>query len=341
MAEHSDPVISIIIVNYNGRDCINTCLASVLKSDFSDFEVIFVDNASNDGSVSIAQIFADRDKRVKIIPQTIPLGPAKGRNKGIEAAQGEYLVFLDNDTEVAPSWLSEILKVMKNKKDVGCCQSKLLLSDKKTLDTCGHYMSFLGFPFELGSNELDRGQYDKEIEIFGARSASMCVLRDALIKAGVFDPDYFMHSEETDLCWRIWLAGYKIVYVPGSVVYHNRSGSTTAATRTMQYYEGAKNCTKTVLKNCGLLRLLSMAPLHLASWLTITALLCFKFRFSDAHAIIRGLRWDIEHIRKIYADRKIIQEMRVISDRELFPVMRGNIGIFGFLKKAFRWLSKT
>ncbi|HPT07784.1 MAG TPA: glycosyltransferase family 2 protein [Candidatus Omnitrophota bacterium] len=341
MAEHSDPVISIIIVNHNGMNCITGCLSSVLKSDFRDFEVIFVDNASKDDSIACAQKFADQDTRVRILPQTIPLGPANGRNRGIEAAKGEYIVFLDNDTEVTAPWLTEMLKVLENNKNVGCVQSKLLLPDKKTLDTCGHYMSFLGFPFELGSNEIDHGQYNTEIEIFGARSAAMCVLRDALVKAGVFDSDYFMHSEETDLCWRIWLAGYRIVYVPGSVVYHKRSGSASKAARRMQYYEGAKNCTKTVLKNCGLLRLLYMAPLHLASWLCIAILLCFRFRFNDAYAIIRGLAWDCTHIVRIYSDRKIIQEMRVIPDKELFHIMHGKLGVFGFLIKAFRWLSKT
>jgi len=328
MPDHIEsPSVSIIIVNFNGIKFIESCLESVLNTDYPNFEVVFVDNASSDGSLELVrEKFASKNK-VKIVANKYGLGPAKGRNIGINESRGKYIAFLDNDTEVDKNWLKALVNVLKADDTIGAAQSKILLSDKKTIDTCGHYLSVTGFPYEIGTNEYDSGQYNSLIDIFGARSAAMFIRRDILDNIGYFDPDYFMHGEETDLSWRVWLNNYRVVYVPDSVVYHKKGGSLNTKSRYLIFYEGSKNCTKTLIKNLGLKRLLLILPMHILGWIVVSASLILKRRFNESIAIIRGLFWDLCNIKRILNDRKVIQHKRLSSDSKIMPIIMGNYNI--------------
>lgn len=341
MAGHTDlPLVSVVIVNYNGASFIESCLNSIFSADYPDFEVIFVDNASTDASLALVkEKFSGSG--IKIIENRQSLGPVKGRNIGIKASRGKYVVFLDNDTEVDKNWLKQPVFLLENHRSIGCAQSKLLLSDRKTIDTCGHYLSIFGFPYEIGVGELDSGQYDNVTQIFGARSAAMFVRREALEKAGYFDGDYFMHSEETDLSWRLWLSGYKIILAPESVVYHRRGGSLNNESRYMMFYEGAKNCTKTLIKNLGLKRLLFILPLHIAGWIALYLSVLARRGLRLSSAIIKGLSWDARNIRHILEERKEIQGKRVVSDAKIMRIVLGPYGFLSLLKKGISWMTRT
>jgi hypothetical protein len=338
MAGHfKDPLVSVIIVNRNGAGFIEPCLKSVLDCSYQALEVIFVDNASTDGSLDELKEKFGREPRIKIIANKEGLGPAKGRNIGIRNSSGKYIAFLDNDTVVDPDWLKEPVRLFGSEGRIGAAQSKILLFDRKTIDSLGHFISMIGFPYEIGVGETDRGQYDRQTEIFGARSAAMFIRRDVLDRIGYFDPDYFMHSEETDLSWRVWLQGYRIVFVPGSVVFHKRSGSISASAKRMMLYEGSKNCTKTLIKNLGPARLTATLPLHILAWLAMSFLLLLKGRAGDSKAIIKGLAWVLRNIRRILKERKIIQQGRVNTDSRIASVMTGNLKAADLLRKGLKW----
>ena len=114
-----EPLVSVIIVNRNGIELVEPCVRSVLANNYNNFEVIFVDNASNDGSLELVKRIFAEDLRLKIIENPGSLGPAVGRNVGARHAKGEYLAFLDNDTEVDKNWLIEFLKVLEKDKAIG------------------------------------------------------------------------------------------------------------------------------------------------------------------------------------------------------------------------------
>ena len=336
----SFPFISVVIVNYNGINFIESCLRSVLASNYPDLEIIFVDNASTDGSLDLMRQKFGSEPNIKIIANKVGLGPSKGRNIGIENSKGKYIAFLDNDTEVDKDWLRELVSVLEEDYTIGAAQSKLLLSDRKTIDTCGHYLSITGFPYEIGSGELDSGQYNEIMDIFGARSAAMFIRHSVLDQIGYFDPDYFMHSEETDLSWRVWLKNYRIVFVPTSIVYHKRGGSLNNQARNLMFYEGAKNCTKTLIKNLSPGRLLFMLPMHIFIWLALSTLFIMKGRIADGMAIIKGILWNVSNIKKVSVDRKKVQSNRKIKDKHLFPVIMGNYSFSRLVKKGLSWIGR-
>ena len=193
------------------------CLPSVLEQNYPEFEVILVDNASTDGSVSYVK---NNFENVKIIKNMKNIGFAGGNNVGIRASKGELIVLLNQDTVVDPSWLSQLVRVMTRREDVGICMPKILLFDERdNLNTDGVKINFLGFGWPGGYRKKDKGD-NKVKEIDFASGASMMLRRDVLQKVGLFDKDFFLYHEDSDLGWRIRLSGYNIVCVPTSVVYH-------------------------------------------------------------------------------------------------------------------------
>lgn len=337
----NNPLVSVIIPNYNGVNFLEPCLKSVLDADYPNLEVIFIDNASSDASLELVRQKFSSDSRLKIIVNEIGLGPAKARNIGLRNSRGEYIAFIDNDTEVDKDWLRELVLVFEADKTIGAAQAKLLLSDRETIDSCGHFLSIAGFPYEIGAGEKDSGQYDKQRDIFGAKSAAMFIRADVLKKTGWFDEDYFMHSEETDLCWRVWLNDYRVVYVPQAVVYHKRGGSLNEYSRYLIFYEGSKNCSKTLIKNLGLKKLLLIFPLHLLGWIVICISLFFRGRFNDAKAVMRGLFWVSVNYKHILKDRKAVQAQRLAGDSKIMPAIMGSSDVFGLIKKGVRWAVRT
>lgn len=299
-----------------------------------------IDNASTDGSLESVREKFGSESRLKIITNEKGLGPVKARNIGIKNSKGEYIVFVDNDTEVDKEWLHKLVLALEQDSTIGAAQSKLLLSDKKTIDSCGHHLSITGFVYEVGAGEPDRNQYANTKEILGAKSAAMFIRADLLKKTGYFDEDYFMHSEETDLCWRVWLNNSRIVYVPGSVVYHKRGGSLNKHSQYLVFYEGAKNCTKTLIKNLELKNLSIILPLHILGWIILCILLFARKRFTDAKAVLKGLFWDLRNLKHILEDRKKVQSERLVKDRQIMPVIMGNCTLSGLFKKGMVWVSR-
>jgi hypothetical protein len=254
------PMVSIIILNYNGKDFLNECLNSVLNSNYPNFEIILVDNASTDDSIKLAIEKYGSSPTLKIIKNEGNLGFAKGNNVGTSYAKGKYVLFLNDDTVVEPNWLVELVNVMESDAEIGAAQSKLIsLGDKKTIDSAGDFVDYYGLSFQRGWGEEDKGQYYQIEEIFSARGAAFIVRSKILAEIGAFDADFFFCYEDIDLSWRIRLNGYKVVFVPKSVVYHIGSASVIASSINVFHIE--KNRLLTVLKNMPLTYIAKYNPL--------------------------------------------------------------------------------
>jgi len=220
------PRVSVIILNYNGKQFLETCLTSVFNTEYSNFEVVFVDNGSTDGSIDFVKERFSKNPRLKIIKNEENLGFAEGNNVGVKYAKGDYIVFLNNDTEVDSNWLRELVKVMEFDQTIGAAQSKLLFADTRDkIWGIGEFMDYFGETSTKGWGEKNVEQYTHVEEVFNAIGASMIISRRIFTEVGMFDPAFFIQHEDVDLGWRIWLTGHKIVFTPKSVVYHVGGGT--------------------------------------------------------------------------------------------------------------------
>jgi GT2 family glycosyltransferase len=219
------PLVSVVVPNLNGKAFVGDCLASLERQSFRDFEVILVDNGSTDGSVKY--VTDEFPWLEKIIQNPSNLGFAKACNQGIEASGGEYVALLNNDTETDPSWLSELVRVACENPGAGMFASKTLAFDKRdVIDTAGHLIYPDGLNRGRGRLEIDTGQYDDKVDIFFPSGCAALYRRKMFDEIGFFDEHHFAYGDDTDIGIRGRIAGWKCLFVPGSVVYHRYSMTT-------------------------------------------------------------------------------------------------------------------
>ncbi|MDD4941117.1 MAG: glycosyltransferase family 2 protein [Candidatus Omnitrophica bacterium] len=230
-----EPLVSVIILNYNGKHLLGVCLDSVMAQSYPGLEMIVVDNGSGDAS---AEFVRNNYATVKVLANGSNLGYVKAANQGIRCSAGEFVVVLNNDTRVDPFWVERLVRAARTDHSIGICASKQLnFFNPNIIDSAGIMLLRGGYARDRGRGEADRGQYDTAGEIFGAAGASAFYRRSMLDEIGIFDEDYFAYCEEFDLCFRAQLAGWKCVFVPDALVYH-MSGQTRAARdeRFLVYY---------------------------------------------------------------------------------------------------------
>jgi len=217
------PLVSIIILNWNGKEHLETCLPSVIGQTYEDIETIVVDNGSTDGSIEYVKQNYDT---VKLVCNSTNVGFAEGNNVGIRAASGEYVVVLNNDTEVDKNWISSFVKVAEENPDAGMFACKILsYYDRKQIDCVGHLIYPDGLSRGRGRGEVDEGQYDTIEEVAFPSGCAALYRREMLDQIGLFDGDFFIYVEDSDLGIRGRLAGWKCLYAPDAVVYHKYSAT--------------------------------------------------------------------------------------------------------------------
>ena len=246
---------SVVIANYNGARYLDKCLRSVVNSRLKEkerLEVLVVDDGSEDESVRIIKQWQRKDKRVKLIRLRQNQGPARARNLGVKQAKGKYVVFLDVDTEVSLGAVERLISRLAGDKQIGAVQARL--------DTRGHFLSWWGFPYEIDQPRK---------VIFGGRTAGLGIRREMFKEIGGFDEDYVIYGEDTDLCWRVWLAGNRIELVDEAVVKHKGKSSMSQATKQRLFYEGSKDGLSNILKDADKGMIWWMLGLHSLAWLVV------------------------------------------------------------------------
>ena len=206
----SSPRISVIIVNYNGKELLQKCLESLFKIDYNNFEVILVDNNSTDGSM---EFVIKNHPNVIVVKLDSNKGFAEPNNIGAKIAKGEYLLFLNNDTITTTNFISEMIKVLEKDEKIAICQS-LLLKPDGNIDSSGDFIDKMGIVYN------SKTKTDEIREISSARGACMLMRKKIFDKLTGFDEKFFATFEDVDLGWRTWIAGYKVMLIPSSVVYH-------------------------------------------------------------------------------------------------------------------------
>lgn len=219
-------MISVIIVNYNRKDLLRRCLDSVRGQGFKDIEVIVVDNASSDDSVEMLGTYYPD---IKLIRNTRNLLFCRAYNQGIEAAEGNFILCLNNDVELDKDYLKEVIFAIGLDNKIGMVSGKILRIDKVTIDSTGLFLGRNRKPLERGYNKKDKGQYDEPGYVFGASGACAffrhSMLMDIKDRYGYFDERFGMYYEDLDLCWRAQKKKWKAYYTPKAIAYHMRGGT--------------------------------------------------------------------------------------------------------------------
>lgn len=336
------PLVSIIIPHFNGNEILRRCLESLAAAEYSNREVILVDNASTDGS---AEEVAQRFPEVVLIRNSENLGYAGGCNSGLRYARGEYLVFLNNDTVVEPDWLIHLVQAGESNRRIAACQPKLLsIHDKTMFDyagAAGGEIDIFGYPFCRGriffTCEKDEGQYDEGGGIFWASGTCLFIRKSAWEQLGGFDEDFFAHMEEIDLNWRLHLVGYRVVAAPQSRVYHS-AGATLKPESPQKIFLNHRNNLIMILKNYESKNLLWIFPIRIFFDLLTLFYSLLRLDTVRAKAVVSALIYVLVNRKAIKLKRKSVQILRQIPDARIFEKMyRGSIVFAYFIRRIRRY----
>ena len=209
---------SIIVLNFNGRTVLGKCLDFLEKLHFDDKEIIVLDGGSTDSS---EELVIKNYPFAQLVDLGANLGYAKANNLGACKAKGEWVVFLNNDAYLKKSWLLEVEQVINKDPKVAAIGGKIYKWPTKEFDSAGAFIDYpLGYGPGRGRGRIDTGCWDDYCEVAYLSGAALCVNRRVFLEAGGFDTSYGYLHEETDLCWRLRLMGYKVVYSPSAICWH-------------------------------------------------------------------------------------------------------------------------
>jgi hypothetical protein len=222
--------VAVVILNWNGKKFLEQFIPSLQQTTYPNTQLIVADNGSTDDSVAW---LAQAHPAIRILRNPRNEGFAKGYNTALKQVVANIFVLLNSDVEVTPGWIEPVADLMMKNPEIGAVQPKMLNWAEKSqfeyAGAAGGWIDRYGYPFCRGrifeSGETDLGQYDETAPVFWASGAALFVRSEVFHELGGFDPYFFAHQEEIDLCWRLQLAGYKVYACPQSVVYHVGGGT--------------------------------------------------------------------------------------------------------------------
>jgi len=245
----NNPFVSVIVLSLNGAEYIGQCLSTLTANDYTNFEVIVVNNGSTDATPDIVA----RDfPHVRLINLPRNLGFAGGINVGLRASRGDILIPLNDDTICTPDLIRNIIQPILEEPNIGIVGCKIMYPDRNTIQHAGGCILPNGSTRHLGYKEEDRGQHDIQRDVDYITGCIMAIPRHIFEKFGLFDDRYYpIYYEEVEFAVRIRKAGYRVVYTPKAVLYHLES-MTEVAGSSRFLYRFNKSRWRFVLKNFSL-----------------------------------------------------------------------------------------
>jgi len=309
----NNPLVSVIIVNYNGKTYLEKCLESLMKINYKNYEIILVDNNSTDTSIEFVK---NTYPSITIIKLNDNYGFAEPNNIGAKNAKGDYLLFLNNDTEVNPDFIEEMVKVLKQDPKIAICQS-LLLKPNGEVDSSGDFIDTMGRAYS------SKNKVNEVKKILSARGASMMARKDLFWELGGFDKIFFASFEDVDLGWRAWIWGYKIVLVPNSIVYH-KGGQTVKKQLSDVRFHGVKNSIvirltnfETTFATSSVFKTFGFFLLRRTFGISVVNDHEEIFPLPSIKTVFRGTMWVMKNLGYVLAKRKKVNSKRIRSTKDL------------------------
>lgn len=320
----ADPRATVLIINYNGLADLPELFSTLREQTWRDFEIVFVDNASSDGSLEYMQ---RKQPDINVCAHGKNLGYARAANIGVKEAPTEYVVILNTDIKLDPRCMEELLEVADSDPSIACAACKMrLYHQPRVLNGVGGGMNYIGYTWDRGMFEVDEGQYDEVEDVIFACGGAALVRRSHFLKAGGYDLGFYMYHEDVDLCWRFWLLGHRVVTAPKSLVYHHFSHS-TRDNRGMDWREliGERNSIRSMAKNYEFRNLID----------SLSDLMRVPQNPERKRLQRKNLRWNIWKLPDTLLRRIRIQMRRKRSDAEIQhlidPSPEVPIDIYGFI----------
>ncbi|MFB3776518.1 MAG: glycosyltransferase family 2 protein [Bryobacteraceae bacterium] len=232
MSAHDAPQIAVVVVNWNRRDLLRRCLDSLARQQDAGFEVILIDNGSDDGSPDMvaAEYPVCGPFPLRLIRNASNRGFCAANNQGFAASRSPFIALLNNDAEADPGWLAALRRCFDERPEIGMAASKILVyEDPSRIDKAGHLIYPDGQNRGRGSGEIDRGQYGRREEVLWPDGCAAMYRKVMLDEIGGFDEDFFAYGDDAELGLRARIAGWSCLYAPDAVVRHHR-GSTLGVT---------------------------------------------------------------------------------------------------------------
>jgi GT2 family glycosyltransferase len=321
--------IAVVILNWNGKAFLEQFLPSVVKCSEASAEIVVVDNASSDGSVSFLEQYYPG---IRLIQNAENGGFSKGYNDGLSQIEADYYVLLNSDVEVSDGWIEPVIAMMEADPSIGACQPKLRSFHERDkfeyAGAAGGFIDAYGYPFCRGRIfdvlEVDQGQYDDACEIFWATGACLFVRADLYHTFGGLDEDFFAHMEEIDFCWRLKNAGYKVMFCPESTVYHVGGGSLPKSSPRKTYLNFRNN----------LFLLVKNLPSKRLGW--VLFIRYFLDMFAAVNFLLKGSWADAQavcsaHWHFLRSFPRFVKKRRSLSQQDVGQVYWGSIVFDHFL----------
>jgi len=302
------PTVSVVIVNYNSGTFLADCVRSVLDSQYRNKELIIVDNASSDDSVSRVEALG---VQLKILRNAVNLGFSRGGNMGIAKAKGEFVVLMNPDTVVDPNWLGPLVDAANRYPRAAFLQPRILMmDDPRVLNSAGNMIHIAGFGVCRGIGRPDADPFQTEAEVCYASGACILARVQALREIGLMEELFFAYGEDKDWGWRALMMGWHSVYVPSSRILHKWSPTLGYGPRKFQLLEFERLLS--VWKNYSRHTLMLLLPTLV---IVEGSVLLYAFVKGWLGAKLRSYV-DLFHIRRIVSERRrSIQALRVVQDR--------------------------
>lgn len=338
------PIISIVIANYNGEKYLNTCLASLLNSSIKQYEVIVIDNHSSDSSVRIVKDFIKKDSRIRLMQNRVNIGVPASRNRAIAQCKGEIVILLDNDTELRIDSLEKLIRPLIDNKSIGAAQALLVdFENRNFVQMAGGHLIpqaiwLMGF-YERDEYKKIRSKL-KPSDII-AISAALAVKKEVLDKIGGYDGLLHNYTDDLDLSWRIWIAGYRVVLVPDAIVYHYTKSVARrvniGANNFDIYFQLAKNSFRSILKNYEIKNVIRFLPLSLFVNLSRAVLVLLRRGDTSAlFATLYSIWWSLKNLHDTLKSRQFVQRDRRYTDKFIMEKVFVKGGLLNIYNRNYR-----
>ncbi len=315
------PRVDVLVLNYNGRQWLEGCFSSLRATDYPNYRVVLVDNASTDDSVAYTRAHFPE---VAVFQTGANAGFSRAYNLAVAASDADYVVLLNNDVKVTPGWLRPQIAHLEAHPQLAAVQPRIRSMQQpeyfEYAGASGGFMDVYGFPFLRGrvfdTIEKDEGQYADIVPVFWTSGAALTARRSAYLAVQGMDEDFVHHMEEIDMCWRWLLRGYDLAVVPAAIVYHH-AGATISPHSYRKVYWNHRNSVFMLLKNYAGRSLWRYLPGRLMLDVMVTGWALTRGEGFRIRAVVAAWWWILRHLGTIRRKRRLVQQQRITPENAI------------------------